>query len=99
MHFQLKARLGQNEVTILLTKDMSVQELLDAASMALQLQPYSTIVGFRESTGLVVTPSVLCGSPEQLNLEQTFEVMTRQMSQQPFMRTAGSPRGNQLSET
>jgi hypothetical protein len=46
-----------------------------------------------------VTPSVLCGSPEQLNLEQTFEVMTRQMSQQPFMRTAGSPRGNQLSET
>lgn len=41
MHFQFKARLGQNEISILVSKDMSVQEMLDALSFALQLPPYS----------------------------------------------------------
>lgn len=35
MHFQFKARLGQNEISILVSKDMSVQEMLDALSFAL----------------------------------------------------------------
>lgn len=53
--------------------------MLDAVSFALQIPPYSHIVGFRDaSSGLVITPSILCNAPEKINLTETFEVMIRQ---------------------
>lgn len=65
MHFQFKARLGTREISILVSKDMSVQEMLDALSYALQLSSFSQIVGFRDpNTGLIIPPSIVCSDPD-----------------------------------
>ena len=64
MHFPFKARLGSNEIQILVSKDMSVQEMLDALGYALQLSSYCQIVGFRDpNTGMIIPPSIVCSEP------------------------------------
>jgi hypothetical protein len=78
MNFPFKTRLGQNDVSILVSKDMSVQEMLDALSHAHQINPYSQIVGFRDpATGLIIPPSVVCQDPDQITKSATYEVMIR----------------------
>ena len=69
MHFQFRARLsGQiDSVSILVSKDMSVQEMLDALSFALQLNNFSQVVGFRDpNSGLIIPPSIVCSDPARI---------------------------------
>jgi len=54
---------------------MIVQELTDALCHALDL-PEGQIVGFKDKTGLLVTPSMVCSCPEQLNNDH-YEVMLK----------------------
>ena len=95
MNFPFKTRLGSNDISILVSKDMSVQEMLDALSLAHQITPFSQIVGFRDpSTGLIVPPSLVCQDPDQINKGETYEVMIRQASSQQFQSTLGSNGNN-----
>lgn len=55
-----------------------MQEMLDALSLAHQINPYSQIVGFRDpATGLIIPPSVVCQDPDQITKSETYEVMIR----------------------
>ena len=64
-NFALKTRFGSNDISILVSKDMSVQEMLDALSFAHNLASNSQIVGFRDpTTGLIIPPSVVCQDPD-----------------------------------
>jgi hypothetical protein len=64
---------------------MSVQEFLDALSYALQLSSFSQIVGFRDPhTGVIIPPSIVISDLDQINKNETYEVMIRQVSSQPF---------------
>jgi hypothetical protein len=83
---------------------MSVQEMLDALSFALQLSPFSQIVGFRDpSSGLIIPPSIVCGDPDQIIKSETYEVMIRQTGAQPFQASLGASNAfgatNQSSST
>jgi hypothetical protein len=61
---------------------MSVSEMLDALSYALQLSSYCQIVGFRDpKSGLIIPPSVVCSDPDQIIKNETYEVMIRQVAQ------------------
>ena len=78
MNFPFKTRLGQNDISILVSKDMSVLEMLDALSLAHQIPPHNQIVGFRDPmTGLIVPPSVVCQDPDQITKSETYDVMIR----------------------
>jgi hypothetical protein len=78
MHFPFKAKLGQTDIQILVSKSMGVQELLDALSFALQLNSFSQIVGFRDpSSGMIIPPSIITSDPEQIIKDTTYEVMIR----------------------
>jgi hypothetical protein len=64
---------------------MSVQELLDALSFALKLTSYNQIVGFRDpNSGVIIPPSIVISDPEQISKNETYEVMIRQITHQPF---------------
>lgn len=64
---------------------MSVQEFLDALSYALQLSSFSQIVGFRDPhSGVIIPPSIVISDLDQINKNETYEVMIRQVSSQPF---------------
>ena len=52
---------------------------MDALCYTLEL-PDGQIVGFRDNTGLLVTPSQVCAHPEGLNKEE-YEVLLRPLSQ------------------
>lgn len=65
---------------ILLSKDMNVQEMIDAFTFVLQLPPLSQIIGFRDpKTGLIITPSILCSDPNKINLNEVYEILIRQI--------------------
>lgn len=60
---------------------MSVQEMLDALSYALQLSSYSQIVGFIDpKTRLIIPPSIVCSEPDQIQKNEIYEVMIRQIA-------------------
>lgn len=81
MHFPFKARLGSAETAILVSKDMSVQEMLDALSCALQLSSFNQVVGFRDpNTGMIIPPSIVCSEPDQIIKNETYEVLIRPIS-------------------
>jgi hypothetical protein len=59
---------------------MNVQEMIDAFTFVLQLPPLSQIIGFRDpSTGLIITPSILCNDPNKINLNEVYEILIRQI--------------------
>ena len=67
MHYKFRARLQgqQDTIQMLVTKDMSVAELMDALSYALQINSQHQVVGFRDPiNGLIIPPSVICSDPE-----------------------------------
>jgi hypothetical protein len=91
MHFQFKARLGTREVSILVSKDMSVAELLDALTYTFMLPSNSQIVSFRDpNSGIIIPPSVICSEPEQIIKNEVYEVMIRQVSVQQFQSSQGT---------
>jgi hypothetical protein len=77
---------------MLVSKDMSVKELIDALFFALQIAPYSQIVGFREPTsGIIIPPSVVCSDPDQIIKNEVYEVMIQQLPSQQFHGSLGGP--------
>lgn len=70
--------------------------MLDALSYALQLSPFSQIVGFRDpNAGLIIPPSIVCSDPDQINNNETYEVMIRQIASQPFQSSLGGLGANE----
>ena len=58
---------------------MSVQELLDALSYALQLANHQQIVGFRDpKSGMIIPPSIICSDPDQIIKNEVYEVLIKQ---------------------
>lgn len=59
--------------------------MLDALSLALNLSSFSQIVGFRDpKSGLIIPPSIVCSEPDQIQKNEIYEVMIRQIASQPF---------------
>ena len=57
---------------------MSVTELLDALSFALQISNNSQIVGFKNpNTNLIIPPSIICADPEKILKNGTYECLIK----------------------
>eukprot|EP00347_Sterkiella_histriomuscorum_P013336 403365107 len=70
--------------SILIHKDLKVDEFLDALSYSLQL-PDGVIVGFQDRTGLIITPSFIVANPLEIKNEP-YEVMLKSQTQQYYDR-------------
>lgn len=65
MYYPFKAKLGPNEIQILVKKHMNLSEMMDALTNALQLSPVCQIVGFKDPhSGMIITPSIVCSDPD-----------------------------------
>ena len=74
--------------------------MLNALSLALQLTSQSLIVGFRDtSSGVIIPPSIVISDLENINQDNTYEVMIRQQSVSPFQNSYSDERFGQPQHT